>query len=354
MKFFGFVLMIAALTGFALVGIDAYGEFQAAPVQAQNAPKSTQTAQTRTETPEPTQTPMPDYSATETAISGIVAQAEATRQAGDIQVESAKAAQAAALLEAEKERTRQKEIEAARVATSEANALAHSQIEATRQAEANRAAAIAVAQQAEQNRAKSLELEAARLEQSSRNQWAVWLMLALGLVVIGVIVWVIVRRPSEVVSEAEEVTDDDDEISPMSDEAMRWLAREPVQVNGENEAMQYPAPFSPDEAAAIIKAGGLVNPVSFRAAADAGIKRARWSQLRNDLVPVFAEKDKDDSIILTLAGCELVKKVATPPPHSPARVSEVGVLAEDEQHDTARHTPDTAEGEGSGDPVETL
>ena len=340
MRFFGFFLIMVSLAGFALVGIDAFDEWQAAPAQvAQNTPQATP-GMLNTATPAPTQTPAPNFAATETAIAGILAQAEATRQAGDVLVESAKAAQAAALLEAEKERTRQKEIDAARLATSEANALAHSQIEAERQAEANRAAAIAVAQQEAENRAKSLELEAARLAQSERNQWAVWVMVALALVVVGVFVWA-VRRPSEVVSNAGELADDEDEITPMSDEAMRWLAREPVQVNGENEAMQYDGPITPEQARALIDAGGLNGPLSFRKVQSAGITRAAWNDIRRDLVPTFAEYDKSGAIILNLAGCDLVKKLAPPLPHNSAPVSDFGISADDAQHDTAQHSSDT-------------
>lgn len=214
MKFFGFFLMIVALTGFALVGIDAFDEWQTTPAQAaQNVPQATQTAQIRTETPEPTQTPAPDFSATETAISGVLAQAEATRQAGDIQVESAKAAQAAAILEAEKERTRQKQMEIDARHTSEANAARSQAIEATRQAEqVFYAQAQAAIQQAE-NEARSLELEAARLKQSERNQWAVWVMVALGVVIVGVFIWAIRRPASQPASKAGEVTSSDwDEI----------------------------------------------------------------------------------------------------------------------------------------------
>lgn len=206
-----FAVISIALIVYAVRG---YTRGEIAPARAaQNVPQATQTAQERTPTPEPTQTPAPDFSATETAIAGVLAQAEATRQAGDVMVESAKAAQAAALLEAEKERTRQKQMEIDARHTSEANAARSQEIEATRQAEANRAAAIAVAQQAEQNRAKSLELEAGRLEQAERTWVLAWVMVAVIVVIVGVFVWAIRRPASQPASKAGEVTSSDwDEI----------------------------------------------------------------------------------------------------------------------------------------------
>jgi hypothetical protein len=158
-----------------------------------------------------------------------------------------------------------------------------------------------------------------------------------------VFIWAIRRPASQVVYEAEELT--------TSEEAPAgWLPpiREPVivQVQGDNEVMQYDLPVTAEQARALTDAGGLTGPLSFRRVNDFGITRATWNDIRRDLVPTFAEYDEKGSIILNRIGCDLLREMAPPLPHQPASVSAQGILAENEQHDTAQHTPNTSEGEG--------
>jgi hypothetical protein len=167
-------------------------------------------------------------------------------------------------------------------------------------------------------------------------------VLALGLVIAVVWVFVTSLKEKRATSPLEAVQDEADGEAAPAD----WLPVAPVQIDGENEAFQYDAPISPAIAAALIAANGLTEPLSFRRVSEVGITRAMWNEIRRDLVPTFAEYDKSGSIILNLAGCELIKKIAPPLTHSPASIPNLGNSAGETQHNTAQHTPTQAGGVG--------
>jgi hypothetical protein len=307
-----------------------------APAQAEQQPAATMAQEaTRTPqasaTPQNTITPAPLYEATIAALQAAnnVTELEAAR----VRLEVARVEYQAVEKDGA-DRVRAAEIAAHAQAQSHQRALELEQARRETAAEVEKAKQATIAAWADYERAAAERL---RAEQAGRDAWARYAMTAAIAIIAAGFVLVVWRG-------RERVTDDDE----LTDYEPRpeWMPQPPIiQVNAPNEVMQYVSPITPAQARALIDAGGLLGPLSFRKVQAFGITRAAWNEIRLDLVPTFAEYDKAGAIILNMAGTEMVRKTAPPLTHSPARVPVQGNSADTGRHDTAQHTPDTAEGE---------
>jgi hypothetical protein len=296
-----------------------------ASAQEQPAPLATATMPAQaTQTPaEPTNAPTATigHQSTIIALEGALnaAKAEEARAKAD----EAQAVQQAAAIEATKQAASiagQQQLAAMKITEAAI-------VRDTAQAEA--------AKQAEINRAAELAIQAQQVEIDARRDWMLLagVIAAFVLLAFGIVVFVRGReRESEYDTDGEEVTS--------YEERPEWKPRpQVIQVESDNEAMQYPTPITPEQAKALVDAGGLLGALSFRGVQRFGITRAAWNDIRRDLVPVFAEYDKSGAIVLNYAGVEMLNKIYPPLTHNPARVSVQGNSADTSRHDTAQHTP---------------
>jgi len=234
--------------------------------------------------PEPTATPFytPTPNIEATAQYNAVLAAEINLQAAETQAAGVIiAANIAATTEANKA------ISAERVAQIEADA------QRERDEAANQGAAIA-------NERIRLETEAERVKQDERRAIPN-IILAVAALIFSVFlfVWLVLSwRAREVVTDSEEVTEN--ELAPLS-----WPV---VQVNQSDGmgAMQH-EPITLEQARRM-SAAGIDAPLSFRNVSEF-IKRAEWDEIRRALVPVFADYNRDGSLVLNSTGQELIRKM---------------------------------------------
>jgi len=259
-------------------GSDAPRSLATPTMSAQMTAEPTQNEQKPTATP--FYTPTPDIQAT--------AQYNAVL-AAEINLSAAETQAAGVIIAANIQATTEanKAISAERVAQIEADA------QRERDEAANQGAAIA-------NERIRLETEAERVKQDERRVIPVYI-LAVGILLIGVflLAWLVLSwRAREVVTNDEEVTEN--ELAPLN-----WPV---VQVNQSDGmgAMQH-EPITPEQARRI-SAAGIDAPLSFRNVSEY-IKRAEWDEIRRALVPVFADYNRDGSLVLNSTGQELIRKM---------------------------------------------